>query len=416
MGQDTRGPGPAGIQDPSGWTASGLLRQIHDIGRDVDGSYSRFSLGAEDRLLRGWFTGCAEALGLEVRVDPDANIWAWWGPAGPGAVLTGSHLDSVPGGGAFDGPLGVVSSLVAVARMREEGFVPSRPFAVVMFADEEGAQFAMPCLGSRLASGILDPGRARGLIARDGAGLPEYWNRAGLDPEALGPVDWLTAAHCFVELHVEQGRGLADIGEPVAIASAVRPHGRWRLEIAGEGNHAGTTRLVDRHDPVVPLASAILAARSAAQAGTDVVATVGRVEVVPGGTNVIASQARMWLDCRAEREDDVHRLVEAVGAQADSACAAEGCTARLSQESWTPRTEFDPGLRSLMAGILGPGLPELSTGAGHDAAVLAEIMPTGMLFVRNPTGASHAPAESASDEDCEAGAEALARVLKELAR
>jgi N-carbamoyl-L-amino-acid hydrolase len=333
-------------------------------------------------------------------------------------VLTGSHLDSVPGGGAYDGPLGVASSLAAVARLRARGFRPSRPVAVVMFTDEEGAGFGMPCLGSRLAAGVLPADRALELRARDGAPLAEAWQDAGMDAGELGPVEWLTTARCFVELHVEQGRGLADLDAPVAIASAVRPHGRWRLEFTGQGNHAGTTLMADRHDPVVPLAATVLAARRAAtetSEESDAVATVGRVEVVPGGTNVIASAARMWLDCRAESADVVHAVVAQVEAEARAAAHQEGCGFEPVQESWTPRTAFDPELKATMAHVLGD-VPELSTGAGHDAAVIAGIMPTGMLFVRNPTGASHTPDEYASPADCEAGATALATILEELAR
>lgn len=400
---------------PDTWTVPGLLAEIEHIGRNGDGSYSRFSLGADDRSLRDWFTRRAGDLGLGVHVDPDANIWAWWGAPGPDAVLTGSHLDSVPGGGEFDGPLGVASSLVATARLQAGGFRPSRPFAVVVFADEEGAGFGMPCLGSRLATGALPADRALELRGRDGAPLAQAWHQAGLEAAALGPVGWLTSARCFIELHVEQGRGLASLHQAVAIASAVRPHGRWRLEFIGESNHAGTTLLADRHDPVVPAAAAVLAARAAAEAAAGVVATVGRVEVTPAGTNVIASAARIWLDCRAESEDAVHRLVETVEDRARRACAAEGCGFKLVRESWTPRTEFDPALRSRMAGLLDDP-PELSTGAGHDAAVIADTMPAGMLFVRNPTGASHTAAESASPSDCQRGAEALGAVLEELAR
>lgn len=402
---------------PAGWTVAGLLAEIADIGRDDDGSYSRFSLSPEDRALRNWFIDRAEDLGLDVSVDPDANIWAWWGSEGSGAVLTGSHLDSVPGGGAYDGPLGVASSLVAVARLQARGFRPSRPFAAVVFTDEEGAGFGMPCLGSRLASGILPADRALELRARDGVPLAEAWQDAGMDAGELGPVEWLTGARCFVELHVEQGRGLADLDAPVATASAVRPHGRWRLEFTGQGNHAGTTLMADRHDPVVPLAAAVLAARHAAESAgaSGAVATVGRVEVIPGGTNVIASAARMWLDCRAESADAVHALVAQVETDARQAAHEEGCGFELIQESWTPRTAFDPQLKATMAHGLGD-VPELSTGAGHDAAVIAEIIPTGMLFVRNPTGASHTPEEYASPADCEAGAQALTTILEELAR
>lgn len=407
--------GPHVQHSPATWTVDGLLAEIAGVGRAEDGSYSRFALTGEDTLLREWFIAHARALGLDVRTDPDANIWAWWGAPGPGAVLTGSHLDSVPGGGAYDGPLGVASALVAVASLQARGFAPSCPFAVVVFTDEEGARFGMPCLGSRLASGALSGADAHALHDREGAPLAEAWQAAGLDAGALGPVEWLAGARCFIELHVEQGRGLADLGRPVAVASAVRPHGRFRLEVTGQGNHAGTTLMADRHDPVVPMAAAILAARAGAAQADDVVATVGRIQVIPGGTNVIASSATAWLDCRAGAPEAVRRLVGEVETAARQACEAEGCGFQLVQESWTPRTEFSPDLRDTMVQILGEA-PQLSTGAGHDAAVLAAVMPTGMLFVRNPTGASHTPAESASDADCRAGAQALERALEELTR
>lgn len=157
------------------WTAASLLAEIAAIGRNEDGSYSRFCLRPEEVALREWFVAKATELGLAIVTDANANIWAWWGTPGPDAVLTGSHLDSVPGGGAYDGPLGVVSSLVAVAKMQEAGIMPAKPFAVVAMADEEGARFGMPCLGSRLASGKLSKAEAHTLVARDGQSLPDAW-------------------------------------------------------------------------------------------------------------------------------------------------------------------------------------------------------------------------------------------------
>jgi len=365
--------------------------------------------------LREWFVTKATELALTIVTDMNANIWAWWGMPGPEAVLTGSHLDSVPGGGAYDGPLGVVSSLVAVAKMKEAGVEPSKPFAVVAMADEEGARFGMPCLGSRLASGKLSKDDARRLVARDGQSLPDAWREAGLDPDLIEPDDVLLDASCFIELHVEQGRGLADLDHPVAIATAVRPHGRWRAEFTGQGNHAGTTLIPDRHDPVIPVAETILASREAAER-EGCVTTVGRINVEPGGTNVIASATTMWLDCRAEDPGTVTKVVEEIQKISAEAADKQGCQVVWARESWTDRTAFDDDLRHRMLQVLGEETPQLSTGAGHDAATLAATLPTGMLFVRNPTGASHCPAESASDEDCEAGAEALRAVLEELVK
>ena len=216
-------------------------------------------------------------------------------------------------------------------------------------------------------------------------------------------------------MHVEQGRGLADLDHPVAIATAVRPHGRWRAEFTGQGNHAGTTLIPDRHDPVIPVAETILASREAAER-EGCVTTVGRINVEPGGTNVIASATTMWLDCRAEDPDTVTKVVEEIQKTSAAAADKQGCQVVWTRESWTDRTAFDDDLRHRMLQVLGEETPQLSTGAGHDAATLAATLPTGMLFVRNPTGASHCPAESASDEDCEAGAEALRTVLEELVK
>ena len=404
-----------------------LLAEISEVGRDARrGGYSRHVFDESELWLREWFSGHARKLGLTVLPDGNGNLWAWWGSPGPGAVLAGSHLDSVPGGGAFDGPLGVASALAAVSRLTGDGTVPSRPFAVVVFAEEEGARFGRACLGSRLAAGLADPSVVRGLRDSDGITFEQAARYAGLDPAGIGLVSWAAEAGCFVELHVEQGRGLADLGQPVAIGTSILAHGRWRLEFAGQGNHAGTTRMAGRRDPVVAAARTVLAARDLGLAADDapdfdnskkrgaVRATVGRAELIPGGTNVIASTAMAWLDARAHSDAALAALVGEITAAARDAAAAEGCTVEATQESLSPLVDFDAGLRDRIAALLS-GAPLLATGAGHDAGVLAELMPTAMLFVRNPTGVSHAPDEGATDEDCRAGVDALVTVLRDLA-
>jgi beta-ureidopropionase / N-carbamoyl-L-amino-acid hydrolase len=392
-----------------------LWDQLAPIGRAPSGGYRRFSWTPADLELRAWFADQAAARGMACERDRNGNLWAWDGEPGPGAVVTGSHLDSVPDGGAFDGPLGVVSGFLAVDLLRARGVERGRPLAVVDFADEEGARFGVACIGSKLLTGALDPDRARALRDEEGTTLAEAMQRAGADPGALGRDEpALARIGAFVELHVEQGRGLVDVGQPVAVATAIWPHGRWRLSFRGEANHAGTTRLADRHDPALPFAATVLAARElAGRAGA--VATVGRVQVTPNGTNAVPSLVEAWLDARAPDEATLTALVEQVASAASGAAAEHGVRLDVAAESAAPVVDFDHALQDRLARVLGEP-PRLPTGAGPDAGILAGEVPTAMLFVRNPAGVSHSPAEHAETDDCAAGVEALAAVLADLVR
>ncbi|MFO6452053.1 MULTISPECIES: allantoate amidohydrolase [unclassified Aeromicrobium] len=388
-----------------------MLEAIADIGRDRRaGGYRRFAWSDADLTLREWFAAEAAGRGMDVVEDGNGNQLAWWG-TGADAVLVGSHLDSVPDGGAFDGPLGVVSSFAAIDRLREQGVTPSRPVVVGNFADEEGARFGIACAGSRLAAGTLDADRALALTDRDGLTMAEAMTRAGRDPRAAGPADWLDDIGTFVELHVEQGRSLVHSGDAVGVATAIWPHGRWRLDFHGEANHAGATVMADRRDPMLAYAATALAARGIASAA-EARATFGRLAVEPGGTNAIASRVTAWLDARAADEDELTALVDQIVGAAREAAQADGTTVELEAESVSPAVAFDVPLRDRLATVL--DAPLLPTAAGHDAGVLSARVPTAMLFVRNPTGVSHSPDEWADDADCEAGVEALATVLEEL--
>ena len=398
-----------------------MWADLEPIGRVASGGYQRFAWTREDNALREWFAGECAARGLDLTHDRMGNQWAWWGDPDAAArdgrpgVLAGSHLDSVPDGGAYDGPLGVVGALAAVDALRESGFVPTRPIGVVNFGDEEGARFGVACAGSRVISGALGAEKALGLTDADGVTMGEALRSAGRSTAIGRDDETLSRIGDFVELHVEQGLAMADPEryDPSRAAGAVGtdiwPHGRWRLDFEGTANHAGTTRLADRDDAMVTCAAAITDARRlAAQHGC--VATVGKLQVTPNGVNAIPSHVTAWLDARGADEAAVLAMV---------AEFTEQVAGSVAQESWTPTTRFDGSLAGRLHGVLGgiPGnVPMLGTGAGHDAGILANAgVRTGMLFVRNPTGVSHSPAEFAERVDCHAGVTALTAVLRDLA-
>ena len=312
----------------------------------------------------------------------------------------------MPDGGAFDGPLGVVSAFAALDLLAAQGWTPGRPVGVACFADEEGARFGVACAGSRLLTGVLDADRARSLTDDDGTTMAEAMAAAGHDPAALGRDDEaLRRVGTFLELHVEQGRALVDDG--AAVGRGRRRSGRtagggWTCAAAPTtpappGWPTGTTRC-SRSPPSSwrPGRPRSAAARSRPS---------GKVRVEPNGVNAIPSAVTAWLDARGPAEDAVRALVADVGGAAGTDPV---------EESWTPDTRFDPQLRDRLATLL--AAPVLPTGAGHDAGILSAAgIPTAMLFVRNPTGVSHSPAEHAEPADCSAGVAALARAIEALA-
>ena len=399
-----------------------LWADLHPVGRSAaTGGYRRQPFTSAEREAHAWFLEACAARGLTVESDGlGALTVGWWRPdpsRREGGVLTGSHLDSVVEGGAYDGPLGVVSALAAIDLLRDRGFTPDRPIGVAVFLEEEGSRFGLPCLGSRLVTGRVD--RTRLETLRDPAGV-RFLDAAEAAGVHLAPDDTfdrrpqlLEEVGCFVELHVEQGRGLVDRDAAVGIGSGTWPHGRYRFEVTGRADHAGTTLMEDRQDPMLTWAMTVLAANKRARL-TGQRATIGRVAVEPGSTNAIPSRVTGWLDARADSSEALTALVEDVTRQATERARRDGTEVTVTAESVSPAVVFDPDLTRLVADRL--GCPVLATAAGHDAGVLAGAgIPTTMLFVRNPTGTSHSPAEHASVEDCLAGVVALADTLTLLA-
>lgn len=408
-----------------------MWRDLTPVGRSsTSGGYFRQPFTAAERECQAWFAEAAATRSLEVEYDGFGNAVAWWNPPAaivrevlvpfPGekgpkplglSVLTGSHLDSVLDGGAYDGPLGVVSAFAAVDLLRDRGFVPDRRIGIGAFVEEEGSRFGIACLGSRLMVGATTVADAGALTDRAGVRLEDAWAAASLDPS--GGSSLLEDVGCFVELHVEQGRDLVDRGSAVGVASQIWPHGRYRFEFTGEANHAGTTRMEDRHDPMVTYAMTALAANKQARlAGQR--ATFGRVTVEPNGTNAVPSRVTAWLDARCATDAALAELVEAIAREGKDRAGRDGTTLSVTAESVTASVAFSATLAHRLADP--HGRPVIPTQAGHDAGILSAAgIPTAMLFVRNPTGVSHSPAESADMGDCLAGVEALADSLAELA-
>ena len=387
-----------------------LFAELAAIGREP-GGWNRMAWGAGEDAAREWFRTTAAALGLEVIQDPASNLWAVE-PGGAGGPFdaVGSHLDSVADGGAFDGALGVVAGFVAVEAARRAGGAP-RPLAVGAMVDEEGPRFGAAIFGSRALAGELDADEIlartdpEGNVLRDLAAL-----RSVTATTVRAAPAFLPRVASWIEVHVEQGRRLVDVPAPLGMATSLAARERWRCTLRGVSDHAGTAAMAGRRDALVPAARAVVAAHELALAEPGAVATVGRISALPGSTNQVPGEARLSLDVRAPEQGALERVREGVRA----AARAEGIEAEWLCESADPGCIFDSALREALhdaARAEGQAAVDLAAYAGHDAGVLARHLPAGMLFVRNPTGISHNPAESASEEDCLAACAVLARVL-----
>ena len=387
-----------------------LFAELAAIGREP-GGWNRMAWGAGEDAAREWFRTTAAALGLEVIQDPASNLWAVE-PGGAGGPFdaVGSHLDSVADGGAFDGALGVVAGFVAVEAARRAGGAP-RPLAVGAMVDEEGPRFGAAIFGSRALAGELDADEIlartdpEGNVLRDLAAL-----RSVTATTVRAAPAFLPRVASWIEVHVEQGRRLVDVPAPLGMATSLAARERWRCTLRGVSDHAGTAAMAGRRDALVPAARAVVAAHELALAEPGAVATVGRISALPGSTNQVPGEARLSLDVRAPEQGALERVREGVCA----AARAEGIEAEWLCESADPGCIFDSALREALhdaARAEGQAAVDLAAYAGHDAGVLARHLPAGMLFVRNPTGISHNPAESASEEDCLAACAVLARVL-----
>lgn len=377
---------------------------------------TRLGLGALEQQARDLVGGWLRVRGASVRRDGAGNLWARFGGVGP-AIVVGSHLDSVPNGGRFDGALGVLCAVEAVEAILDAGRVLRRPVEVVGWCDEEGARFGIGLFGSGAAFGRLPDGAAD-RADRDGVTIAAALRAIG---ETGDPASARRAAGdiaAYLELHIEQGPRLADGGSALGVVSDIVGILHARVTVRGRQDHAGATIMTARADALAAAAEMIVAIESIAGALPDAVGTVGEIAVRPNAKNVVPGECVFSLDLRARSEETVDRLGREVRSAIRRIGDARGVTSAIDVLSRVPAVPLDPALRDLFlraATAVGVAAPELFSGAGHDAenAQLAGV-PTGMLFVRS-TGGSHNPNELASDADAALGAQALALALAELA-
>jgi allantoate deiminase len=375
---------------------------------------SRLGLSADEQRARELVGGWLAARGAMVRRDAAANLFARLGGDGP-AILVGSHLDSVPEGGRFDGALGVLCGVEAVESLLDAGIALRRPIEIVGWADEEGARFGVGLFGSAAVFGRL-PANAAERRDRSGVAVAEALRALGEagDPTAAKRDPKEFAA--YLELHIEQGPRLEKADRALGVVSDIVGIYHARVTFHGRADHAGATVMTARVDALAAAAEVVLAVEQIARGRTGAVGTVGEIAVRPGAKNVVPGECSFSLDLRTAVDHDalVGEVLEAVARIARS----RGVEPMIDELARVPVTPLDPKLREVLrraARSVGVDAPVLVSGAGHDAQnpQLAGV-PTGMIFVRS-TGGSHTPREFASPNDAAIGAEALAVAIRELA-
>lgn len=398
------------------------LRGLDAIGRRDDG-FHRLAWTPEDERSGEWFAAQAAELGLLVERDLAGNRWAVpdapppWGGAG-------SHLDTVAGGGRYDGALGVACAFEVVRASRV-------PVAVVAFADEEGARFNTPTFGSRALAGRLDVEDVLARTDGDGVTLAQAMAGAGVEPERLAEAPAaVERLRGFLEVHIDQSRELAERGSPVGVVTALAGRMRVAVSVEGEADHAGTTRRSERRDALAAAARIAVAAEELAEPDPEFVVTPTRILAAPNALSTIASSVRLWLDARAPRIEAVDAWRDGLAAAAAAIAAERRVEVSVRTDSRTAGVRFDGEVVAALRGAAGaaapesggplravPGAeaPEVVCFAGHDAGVLAERIPAGMVLVRNRAGLSHHADEHVELDDAAVAARAVVDALEALA-
>lgn len=381
------------------------------------GRITRRFLTAPVREVHGHLRRRMEAMGMAVHCDAVGNLRGLWRPerARGKRLILGSHIDTVPDAGAFDGVLGVALALEWADLARELDL--SLPMEVIAFSEEEGVRFGVPFLGSRAVAGRFDAALLA-LTDASGISLEAAIRNFGLDPALIEQAAIGDDVLGMVEMHIEQGPVLEAENLSVAAVDSIVGQSRFTMDFRGQANHAGTTPMRLRRDALAGAAEWIAAVEALAVRTDGLAATVGKVNVGPNAGNVIPGAATLSLDVRHADDALRRQAVEELLAQADTLAARRGLAVQYRRQMEQPAVPMDERLTAfLVEAMEAAGLPprRISSGAGHDAMVMAARVPTAMLFLRSPGGLSHHPAESVREEDVEAALQAGRKFLERLA-
>lgn len=397
-----------------------LQRRLAELARigaiEGTGGCSRLALTDDDRSGRELVVTWMRGLGLHVTVDAIGNVVGVLGAdTVAGAVLTGSHIDTVATGGRYDGNLGVLAGLEVIETVIESGIQPARPLAVGFFTNEEGARFAPDMLGSLVYAGGLQLEEALDIVGIDGAVVGDELDRIGFRGPAPVPG---AAPHAFVEYHIEQGPVLEREGVVIGVVTGVQGISWTRYTLTGQSNHAGTTPMSYRHDAGYVAASIAAFVREiTAEVGPPQVGTVGRIDLHPNLVNVVAQRATMTVDVRNTDDEVLRHVEDRITAFVNETAAAEGVGVETETLARFEPVTFDEavvGTVEAVASQFGHTTMRLPAGAGHDAQMLARMCPAGMIFVPSVDGVSHNPAEHTAPGDIEAGANVLLHTMLSL--
>jgi allantoate deiminase len=390
------------------------------ISEEPDRLTRRFATAAMGRALDQVAEWLAAA-GMSVRRDAIGNLTGRYEASrnDAGTLVIGSHLDTVPGAGRYDGVLGVLAGLAVVERLASGGRRLPCALEVVAFAEEEGVRFGTGYVGSRVWRGAFERSQLR-LVDGDGVTLEEAVRASGGDPERIdGAARRQDDLLGYLEVHIEQGPRLEKSGLPVGVVSAIAGQTRGLVVVAGEAGHAGTIPMTLRRDALAGAAELVLAIEQAARSEPGLVATVGRVDVASGASNVVPGRVALTLDLRHADDAIRGRAREEIVSRSQEIAGRRGLEVAWETLRDTPSVAMSTPLSALLqraASDLGLEAPLLVSGAGHDAAVVAGVTPAAMLFVRCAGGISHSPDELVTEADVAVALEVLERCVELVAR
>lgn len=397
------------------------LYELSEIGYTQIGGVTRPGLSDEEKKAKELVKKWMKEAGLEIAEDGAGNVFGRLKGRDNEAktIASGSHVDSVPNGGNFDGPLGVLSALEVVEAWKEAGVTPEKPYEVIIFTDEEGSRFNAGLTGSRAMTGDISQTEMEQLRDYNGETLEQVLERYGSSLQKYKEAKRdLSELAVFVEVHIEQGKKLEQADEPVGIVSGIAGPAWTEFEFTGEAGHAGNTPMIGRKDPLVAASEFIAKLpQLPGQVSDTAVATVGKMEVSPNGINVIPEKVTLHVDLRDIHEETRDQLLEQVIKEAKSISEARGIRLNVQQNTKILPVPIAQELQSKLAESLRKyniSPTYIPSGAGHDAMILGRHIPVAMLFVRSKDGISHNPKEWSSLSDCVAGIHVLKDFIESL--